>query len=289
MKSSRPTPYLILGVAMIIILLVMGILATKPAERDLGESIIYDKGIIRLAPPPPYIVAQASSDKAEVPPLPLDNIRLMAWYVAGGEIDLSRAAAAFEKYEWHDSYIEGVIYMSYSSAWSTWTLGVYARVRSDGVIIVWLPKGWVLTNVFFENKILFVEAIAKILKASGISPEYNIILKQTKFYSPEHPEANTIVIIYSAGYGKGGFSYIIPHNVKPIAAYLGLTSWDEDYVSVSIDGAPFEYRTPGRLAYYELNLTKFYPKWSEVNTKHTVVLKDYYEFAVMVIFLRVEG
>ncbi len=288
MSSKRClTPILVASILSAILFITVApyLLSSAPTIPAISDEY-RDRGLLRLSAPPLYVVAAQSDEQGEVPPLPLDKIRIMAWYrVPEGELDLSKAAAAFKQYEWHGSYIEGTIEFKYRSL----ALHVSARARSDGVVVVWVPKGASLANAFFywsglDN--LLEKAIASILKAAGIE-SFNPA--KIIYYCPEYPDANVLVVIAGSE-----FSYTIPQNVKPIAAFMLLEQFNVPYLGFSIDGKhydyKFEYATPPVVD--EVNLSEFYSKWSLQNFKHEVDYhgKRYLSNAlVMVVLLKAES
>ena len=302
-------PFIYTGILVILLLTLLTVVAfallggydtvsTEPA------GMTNDNRVLRLTPPPPYIASgQLSSGEAEVPPLPLDEIMVMAWYVVGTQIDLSKAAAAFKSYEWHESYIEGVVDVSTGICKKEkyqFNANVYTRVRSDGVIITWVPKDSRLANAFLEENIFLISAIVKVLKAAGMVADYDIILSDAGFYSPGYPEADAIVIIHKLNLIDENIdiSYTIPNNVEAVAGYLeligGCGEFDPD-IGITIDGYEFHHESD-RTFIYEIILNNFYPNWSKPNNRHIVALYSYSEDSgkfydseslTMIVFLKV--
>ena len=233
----------------------------------------------------------ATSLNTTVPPLDLSKVRLIAWFKVPS-ISLSDVVAAFDEYNWHGNYVEGWVtcctikthcgYDGYGNPVHYYVIyRLPVRVRSDGLILVWIPKGMNL-RAFVEtyrgmNIIEYV--IKNVLDAAHISTP---IKGFVHYYFTEYPDADTIVVLDCHA------KYVIPSTVKPLGGLVEFSNpCGTKKFSGTVDGSKIEYTIydvdyiPRYKDYYlasylpEIPLGKLFANWAFPDKQHTINLPSY--------------
>jgi len=113
-----------------------------------------------LALIPPPLIALANSEE-NIPPLDTNNVFIVAYYNAGQEINLTKAASliglAIDK--WGGTYFDATyifhdpknVPVSQPEAYQNSTVYMHVRVRSDGWILAWINKTQPLSDIVMSG------------------------------------------------------------------------------------------------------------------------------------------
>jgi len=184
------------------------------------------------------------------------GVRLVAWTELGQTIDFDKIKQVVKELgggvvKENAEYIEVHVSVKCLEKWKVvreigyvnWpTVVVYLRFYKDGRVVSWLSRGkpeeW--TTIFYWESeyvgptTVLVAAIEKIVENAypSLRPRLPEILSQVKYYSPEFPDADYIVIAYGIDVEDGESTFHLSADAEIYLIAVLLATFDRGMLSV---------------------------------------------------------